>query len=54
MSLPAEVRKDGALRLLESVESDEACDQAAADWLHTAAAPAFEALKTDPSPAISL
>jgi RNA 3'-terminal phosphate cyclase len=52
MSPPPEVRKDVALRLLESVESDEAFDRAAADWLHTAAAPAFDALKADPSRAI--
>ena len=52
MSLPPEVRKDVALRLLESVESDEAFDRAAEDWLHTAAAPAFDALKADPSRAI--
>ena len=52
MSLPPEVRKDLALRLLESVESDEACERAAEDWLHSAAAPAFDALKADPSRAI--
>ncbi|MCY7396837.1 MAG: hypothetical protein LH468_11950 [Nocardioides sp.] len=52
MSLPPEVRKDVALRLLESVESDDGFDQAAEEWLHTTAAPAFDALKADPSRAI--
>lgn len=45
------MREDVALRLLESVESDEAFDAAAEDWLHTAAA-AHDALKADPSRAI--
>jgi len=35
MSLPPSVRKDVALRLLESVEPDEALDSAAEDWLRT-------------------
>lgn len=48
MSLPPEVRKHVALRLLESVEPDEA-DQAAEDWLQTDAAAAYDALKDDPS-----
>lgn len=52
MSLPPEVRKDVALRLLESVEPDEAFDRAAEDWLHTEAAAAYDALKADPSRAI--
>ena len=52
MSLPPSVRKDLALRLLESVEPDETFDAAAETWLHTAAGPAFDALKTDPSRAI--
>ena len=52
MSLPPEVRKDVALRLLESVEPDEAFDRAADEWLHTEAAAAYAALKADPSRAI--
>lgn len=52
MSLPPSVRKDVALRLLESVDPDEAFDVAAEDWLHTEAAAAYDALKADPSRAI--
>jgi len=52
MSLPPEVRKDVALRLLESVEPDEAFDRAAEEWLHTEAASAYDALRADPSRAI--
>jgi len=52
MSLPPAVRKDVALRLLESVESDEAFDTAAESWLHTEAAGAYDALKADPLRAI--
>ena len=52
MSLPPEVRKDLALRLLESVEPDEAFDRAADEWLHTEAGAAYDALKADPSRAI--
>lgn len=51
MSLPPEVRKDVALRLLESVEP--AFDRAAEGWLHTEAAAAYDALKADPSRAVS-
>jgi hypothetical protein len=40
MSLPPSVRKDVALRLLESAEPDEALDSAAEDWLRTDAAAA--------------
>ncbi len=53
MSLPPAVRKDVALRLLESVEPDEAFDRAAQEWLHTEAAAAYDALKADPSRAVS-
>jgi hypothetical protein len=53
MSLPPEVRKDVALRLLESVEPYEAFDRAAEEWLHTEAAAAYGALKADPSRAVS-
>jgi hypothetical protein len=52
MNLPPEVRKDVALRLLESVESDDAFDTAAETWLRTDAAKAYDALKADPSRAI--
>jgi hypothetical protein len=52
ISLPPDVRKDVALRLLESVEPDEAFDRAAEEWLHTEAAAAYDALKADPSRAI--
>ena len=52
MNLPPAVRKDVALRLLESVEPDEAFDRAAEEWLHTEAAAAYDALKADPSRAI--
>jgi len=53
MSLPPDVRKHVALRLLESVESDDAFDAAAETWLGTEAAAAYDALKADPSRAIS-
>lgn len=52
MSLPPSVRKDVALRLLETVEPDETFDMAAEDWLRTDAAAAYDALKADPSRAI--
>jgi len=52
MSLPPDVRKHVALRLLESVESDDAFDAAAETWLGTEAAAAYDALKADPSRAI--
>ncbi len=49
MSLPPDVRKDVALRLLESVESDDAFDIATETWLGTEAAAAYDALRADPS-----
>ncbi len=52
MSLPPDVRKDVALRLLESVESADAIDEAAESWLQTEAAAAYDALRADPSRAI--
>jgi len=52
MSLPADARRRLALRLLESVDPDEAFDQAAETWLRTEAAAAYDALKADPSRAI--
>ena len=44
MSLPADARRRLAIRLLESVESDEAHDQTAETWLRTEAAAAYDAL----------
>lgn len=52
MSLPPDVRKHVALRLLESVDSDEAFDIASETWLRTEAASAYDALKADPTRAI--
>lgn len=52
MSLPADARRRLAIRLLESVDSDEAYDQAAETWLRTEAAAAYDALKADSSRAI--
>jgi hypothetical protein len=52
MSLPPDVRKHVALRLLESVDPDEAFDLASESWLRTEAAAAYDALKADPSRAI--
>jgi hypothetical protein len=52
MSLPADARRRLALRLLESVDPDEAFDQAVEAWLRTEAAAAYDALKADPSRAI--
>ena len=52
MSLPPDVRKHVALRLLESVDPQEAFDLASESWLHSEAAAAYDALKADPSKAI--
>lgn len=52
MNLPPSVRKDVALRLLESVDPDEAFGQAAEAWLRTEAIAAYDALKADPTRAI--
>lgn len=52
MSLPPDVRKHVALRLLESVDPQEAFDLASDSWLHSEAAAAYDALKADPSTAI--
>jgi hypothetical protein len=49
MSLPPDVRKHVALRLLESVDPDEAFGLGSESWLRTDAAAAYDALKTDPS-----
>ena len=51
MSLSPDVRKHVALRLLESVDPDEAFDLASESWLRTEAA-VYDALKADPSRAI--
>ena len=52
MSLPPDVRKHVALRLLESVDPDEAFDLGSESWLHTEAAAAHDSLKADPSRAV--
>ena len=52
MSLPPDVRKHVALRLLESVDPDEAFGVASESWLRTEAAAAYDALKADPSRAV--
>ena len=52
MSLPPDVRKHVALRLLESVDSEQAFDLASDSWLRNDAAAAYDALKADPSQAI--
>jgi hypothetical protein len=52
MSLPADVRKHVALRLLETVDPDEAFNLASESWLQTEAAAAYDGLKADPSRAI--
>lgn len=41
-----------ALRLLESVDPDDAFDFASESWLRTEAAAAYDALKADPTRAI--
>ena len=51
MSLPPEVRKDVALRLLESVEPNDA-RRRLGEWLRTKASAAYDALKADPARAI--
>lgn len=52
ISLPPDVRKHVALRLLESTDPDEAFDLASELWLRTQAAASYDALKADPSRAI--
>jgi hypothetical protein len=52
MSLPPDVRKRAALRLLESVDPDEAFAVAAEEWLRTEAVAAYDELIADPSRAI--
>jgi hypothetical protein len=53
MALPPEVRKHVALRLLGSVDPDEVFDLVSESWLRTEAAAAFDALRADPSRAVS-
>ncbi len=53
MSLPPDVRRHVALRLLESVDSDEAFDLATESWLHAEVGAAHDALRADASRAIS-
>ncbi|GEM_PF-915175 len=52
MSLPPEVCRHVALRLLESVDPDDAFDHAAEAWLRTEAVTAYERLPQDPSRAV--
>jgi len=52
MSLPPDVRKHVALRLLESVDPGEAFDVVSESWLRAEAAAAFDALKADPTRAV--
>lgn len=52
MSLPPDVRKHVALRLLESVDPDEAFDLGSESWLRTEVAAAYDSLKADPSRAV--
>lgn len=49
MSLPPDVRKHVALRLLESVDPQEAFDLASESWLRSDVAAAYDALKADPA-----
>lgn len=49
MSLPPDVRKHVALRLLESVDPDEAFEMASESWLRTEAAASYDAMRADPS-----
>lgn len=52
MSLPPDVRKHVALRLLETVDPDEAFDLGSESWLRTEAAASYDSLKADPSRAV--
>jgi len=49
---PGVQRKHVALRLLESVDPDEAFDMASESWLRTDVAAAYDALKAHPSRAV--
>ena len=52
MSLPLDVRKHVAPRLLESIDPQKAFDLASESWLRTEVAAAYDALKADSSRAI--
>jgi hypothetical protein len=52
MSLPPNVRTNVALRLLESVDPDQAFSAATEGWLRSEAAAAYDALKADRARAI--
>lgn len=49
MALPADARRRLAIRLLESVDPDEALETAAEPWLRTEVVAAYDAIKADPS-----
>jgi len=49
MSLPADARRRLAIRLLESVDPDEAVEAAAESWLRIEVVAAYDAIKADPS-----
>ncbi|WP_114204315.1 hypothetical protein [Janibacter anophelis] len=51
MSLPPGVRRDVALRLLESLDPED-CATAAETWLETEVVAAYDALEADPTRAI--
>lgn len=53
MSLSPEVRRHVALRLLNSVDPDDAFDHAAEAWLRTEAVAALDRLRQDPARAVS-
>lgn len=52
LALSPAARRDVALRLLESVEPDQALDPATESWLRTEVAAAYDAIKADPSRAV--
>ena len=52
MSLPPDVRRHIALRLLESVDGDQVIEGASESWLRSDAASALDALNADPARAL--
>ena len=53
MSLPPAVRRQVALRLLDSLEDvEDAVERATESWMRTEVATAYDAFKADPSRAI--
>lgn len=54
MSLPPMVRRHVALRLLATVDADEALAEASESWLQTEAAAAYDAHRADSSRAVPL